>query len=282
MATSIMDIVRAKKQAIQAESGRRDKTHKPQNGKNRYRILPGWRKEDDPTFYHDFGQHFIKNTEGELQTVYVCSEKTFNNDCPICREIQRAISSAKDDSVLKALTEAKSKGRVLMNALHRDGDNPDAPVILDLTPGTFAQVLNIMEEWGDITSLDEGIDIVIERSGKGINTEYNVQPAAKSKPVPASVLDKLYNLDEYVQQEFDAGKNKALAALSAVAGNTGSVAGLLTSTATTTEVADDEVEFLLPPKSTSSKKVELSDELPPLKEAASMTVEDLEKLLEDM
>jgi hypothetical protein len=57
------------------------------------------------------------------------------------------------------------------------------------------------------------------RTGKGLNTEYSVMPSAKSNPVDASVMAKLHNLNEYVKQEYDQGKLKALAALSTVSGN---------------------------------------------------------------
>ena len=35
------------------------------------------------------------------------------------------------------------------------------------------------EEYGDITDVDEGSDITIERSGQGLDTSYNVKIARK-------------------------------------------------------------------------------------------------------
>lgn len=215
----IMELVKSKKAALQAQSGRnREKTVKPPVGRSKWRILPGWRGADDATFFHDFGQHFIKDVHGALKAVYVCTEKTFGKPCPICEAINEGISVSENDDVINALKEGKSKGRILLNALHLDGENPTQPVILDLTPTTFEKVLDLIEEWGNITDLENGVDIVINRSGKGINTEYTVTPAPKSAPVQKSVLKSLHNLDDYVKQEYDEGRVKALGAVNAVAG----------------------------------------------------------------
>jgi len=218
--SKIMDLVKSKKQALQASSGRREKTLKPQPGKNRFRILPGWRADkEDPMFFADFGQHFIKDLDENLKAVYICADKTFGKVCPICDAIDHGMRTAGDDDVIEALKEGKSKSRILFNALHLDGDDPSAPIILDLTPTTGEKVFDIMDEHGDdFLSLTDGVDIIINRTGKGLNTEYSVLTAAKSKPVDKAVMANLNDLDAYVMQEYDEGRNKALAAISTVTG----------------------------------------------------------------
>ncbi|CCG43333.1 hypothetical protein [Magnetospirillum molischianum] len=219
MSKNLMDIIKQKKQGIAAASGRREKTVKPPPGKSRWRILPTWKKDGDPTFFHEFGQHFIKDQTGELKAVYVCTDKTFGKPCELCDAVASAISSATDDDLIKALTEAKSKTRYLLNAIQPDGENAGEVVILDLSPTTFEKILDVMEEHGaEMIDPDAGIDIIIERKGKGLNTEYSVVPAAKSKPVNKTLLAQLNDLDAYVNQEYEAGLNKAFQALSAVSG----------------------------------------------------------------
>lgn len=222
----IMDLVRKKRQAIQAASGRREKTHKPQSGKSRFRILPTWKTDGDPQFFRDFGQHFIKDTSDNLQAVYMCVEKTDQVPCPICQSISQGILRTKDDDIISALKDSQASGRILFNALHLDGEDPKAPLILDLSPTTAQAVFDLMDEYGNITDLAEGTDIVINREGKGLNTKYSVIAAAKSQPVDKAIMKTLHNLDEYVQQEYDEGKNKAIAAVSNVSGFiTSAVAG---------------------------------------------------------
>src|SRR4051794_21809806 len=96
----------------------RIKTIKPNPGRNRYRILPGWRKNGDPTFYHDFGQHFIKNAAGEVKAVFICSDKTFGRPCAVCDSIGEGIRASVSDQQKKMLEDSRANARVLLNVLH--------------------------------------------------------------------------------------------------------------------------------------------------------------------
>ena len=82
----LMALMKAKKQALKQKA----KTLKPNPGANRYILLPGWRKGEEAVFWHDFGQHHVKNAAGEIQAVYVCADKTFGNPCPICDALGKA------------------------------------------------------------------------------------------------------------------------------------------------------------------------------------------------
>jgi hypothetical protein len=220
---SLMDLIKSKKAAL--NSGKRQKTLKPKDGRNRYRILPSWRMKveggaltGDPTFYHDFGQHFIKDEAGDMKAVYICTDKTFGKPCAVCATIDSAIRSTSDDNMVKLMKEAKAAGRILLNVLEVDGENPNEPGILELAPTAFNEVLNIFAEWGDITDLADGKDIIVERSGKGIGTRYSVQIASKSKPVSLDVWKKVANLDEYVAQESEEQAARAISNVKSVAG----------------------------------------------------------------
>jgi hypothetical protein len=48
-------------------------------------------------------------------------------------------------------------------------------------------------EWGDAILRN---DIILERSGEGINTEYRIRVSQKSTPIPKEVLADVPNLDE--------------------------------------------------------------------------------------
>lgn len=217
MSNALMELLKQKKAAL--SSNRRAKTHKPEDGRSRWRILPGWRGADDPTFYHDFGQHFVKDAGGEVKAVYICVDKTFGKPCQVCSAVEHAIKNTADDGMVELLKNTKAGHRILMNALHVDGPAPTEPVILEVAPSVFESIASIIMEWGEETlSLDAGKDIIIERTGKGKNTKYSVQIAAKSAPVAADVMKKITNLDEYVAQESEEQASRALTNLSAVAG----------------------------------------------------------------
>ena len=218
--SSLMELLKQKKAAL--TSNNRQKTVKPNEGRTRWRILPGWRPEgaeNADIFYHDFGQHFIKDASGTLKAVYVCVNKTYDKPCQICGAIEHAIATSRDDTMVELLKDSKAGQRILMNALAIDSPNPSDPVILEVAPTVFVGILNIIEEWGiEALSLDKGNDIIIERSGKGLLTKYTVQVAAKSAAVDPSVMKRIANLDEYVAQESTEAANRALTNLSAVAG----------------------------------------------------------------
>jgi hypothetical protein len=215
------------------------KTIKPEPGRSRYRILPSWRKPDaagvaDPTFYHDFGQHFVKDAAGTLKAVYICTEKTYGRPCDHCSMLAEAIVATQnnggDDVAVKRLKDATSKARVLINVLHIDGKTPTIPQIMEIAPSVFdgksskgggakvGGIISLFSEWPDLLDPIKGNDIIIERSGNGLDTQYSVQVAGASQPVPAEALAKLNDLDKFVAQESADRARKALLAVSAITG----------------------------------------------------------------
>lgn len=224
MGMSIQDLIAGKQKDMAAKKSRTS-TLKPLPGKHTYRILPSWRGAGDAQFWHDFSMHFIKTKESGAKpaAVYVCSEKTFGKPCEVCDSIKKLMAVSKDDDMTKTLKEAQSAQRYLMNVLHRSGAEPDKVQTLEVGQGVFESICNLIGEYGDITELASGVDLVITRTGAGLDTKYSVMPAAKSAPVPASIIASLQNLDEFVAQENPAGETKALTAV-------GTIAGLLPST----------------------------------------------------
>lgn len=219
MGMSIQDLIAGKQKDMAAKKSRTS-TLKPLPGKHVYRILPSWRGAGDAQFWHDFSMHFIKTKESGAKpaAVYVCSEKTFGKPCEVCDSIKKLMAVSKDDDMTKTLKEAQSAQRYLMNAMHRTGAEPDKAQTLEVGQGVFESICNLIGEYGDITDLASGVDLVITRTGAGLDTKYSVMPAAKSAPVPASIIASLCNLDEFVAQENPAGETKALTAVGTIAG----------------------------------------------------------------
>jgi len=220
---SLKDLIASKRRAL-AASGRKDRPVKPPQGKSRWRILPGWRGDGDETFYRDFGQHFIKGDDGSVKAVYTCNAVTNGESCDVCNAVQAFAGEASTDAEQKQAKDMRANKMMLFNALHRDGETPDKPVILGVSSATATDILSVLEDFMDETDgnpldLDNGTDIVIERTGSGLDTKYRVALALKSKPVDKSVLGQLHNLDDYVL-ESDEGRLRALAAVSAATGMT--------------------------------------------------------------
>jgi hypothetical protein len=207
------------------------KTIKPAAGRNRYRILPSWRKDDSKgprdQFWMDFGQHFIKDAAGQVKAVYVCVDKTYGRPCQICDEVNRGIQNSVDDIQKKRLEDARSSGRVLLNVLHLDGQTPNEVQVLELAPSAFngkkgvGGVLSLFQDWPNMVALTPGegaADIIIEKSGQGMDTAYGVSAVPSQTTVTPAHLEKLHDLDAFVAQENDQGAQRALAGVSAITG----------------------------------------------------------------
>lgn len=237
--SKLLEMLAKKSASIKGASGQREKAISPEAGVSRYRILPSWRKNADGTpaldeqFFHEFGQHFIKGVgETKPKAVYVCLEKTYGRDCPVCQKLADGIAASFDDDVINALKEAKAAGKVLFNVLLTESTDPHTPKILQVPPTVAAQIFDTIAEWGEeALSLDAGRDFIIERTGTGLSTKYAVRVAPKTSTVPASVLTKLHNLDEWVKQESDEQERRAIASVSAVAGLLAAPAGVTTGAA---------------------------------------------------
>lgn len=259
---SIKDLIASKQKDIQSKKGR-GKTWKPTKGKNRIRILPSWRGEDDLQFWHDFGAHFIKNASQEIQAVYICADKTFNKECEVCQAIGHGIRNASDDETTSLLKEANASQRYLMNVLvlsDPDETKRGEPRVMETGIGVFEDILEIISEYDDITRLEGGVDLVITREGSTVkDTKYTVMPSPKSIKVPASVMEKITNLDEYVAQENESERMKAVAAV-------GRAAGILTA-------GDTSAEYGGPALEDKSKGTSMSDDM-----GSVLTEDDIDEI----
>lgn len=211
-ASKLMGLMKDKKAAMT----KRDRTVKPHDGKNRIVLLPGWEAGNEHVYFHDFGQHYIKNAAGEIQAVYPCADSTYGQPCAVCAALSDATRNAPDDATISLLGEAKASRRVLLNVLVLDGDKPNEPVVYEVAPTVFGAIVDLIEEWG-IEAFKR--EIVIERSGKGLNTKYTAQISPKTVEVAPATLGKIHNLAEYVKQESEEQQRRAISAIGAVSGH---------------------------------------------------------------
>lgn len=223
--SNIFALLEKKKQELEAQSGRRGRTEKLPAGKSRWRILPGWRGGDDAEFSATFGQHFVKVPGSDKPVaIYVCTDVSLGKPCDVCQAIEQGILQTTDDKVINALKESKSSRRILVNALRRDGAEPNKVVILELAPTAFEQFLDGARQYAqesiNVLDLAAGHDVAFDKSGTGMNTKYTTVMVPKATTIDKSVLSNLVNLDEYVRQEYEQGLKKALTAVAQATGKT--------------------------------------------------------------
>lgn len=197
---------------------------KPKEGINRWRILV---PDPNAQFWADLGVHWIKADEnGKPLAVVGCSDVCFQEPCEIDTAIDQAIASAIDEDSKKLYQGWRAKKSILVNILDRTkgSEKPDEVQIAELTPTTFAAILNMVQEYAaegqDILDPNEGIDISITKTGKGLSTEYQVNAAAgTSKPVTKKQLSECHDLVEYIKKEFFKGEEqKALNQIAQLSG----------------------------------------------------------------
>jgi len=264
-AAKLMQLMKNKKAALKQKA----KTLKPNPGANRYVLLPGWRKGEEHVWFHEFGQHFIKNAADEIQAVYPCLEATYGNPCPICEGLNRAMKATTDDETVELLKKAKAGQSFLFNVLSLDSDDAGTPQILEVRKSVFGQIVDLIEEWGAAVFDPEAPQIItINRDGKGLNTKYTVQISPKKHTLPSGVFGKINNLDEYVRQENEEQQRRALSAISSVAGllpAASPAADKPRTTASTIDSSDDDLRALETRNAAAAKPsvadIALDDEL---------------------
>jgi len=230
-------------------SGGMSRTIKPKEGRNVYRILgvnPGapWKRASEmpfPTqFWRDLGVHWIKPSENAKPIAVVgAPDVVFDQPNPMAIAIDAAIASALDEDTKKLYESWRARRSVLVNVIDiQDATNQD-PQILELTGTTWSAILDIYTEWGaagkDITSLSDGINLVITRAGKGLNTTYTVQPAPTSAPLSPALAAKIQDLDAFIESNFFKGEETK--ALNFIQQTTGTLAPLLAPAAARTPTA---------------------------------------------
>jgi hypothetical protein len=234
MAT-LAERMKAKRAEVNASRGGFQNAVRLPNGKHIVRILPNWENPNDleADISHDFGEYWIKDpvTDKAIMSL-VDSEITFNKPSPLGEALNEAIARAPNDSVRDKLKGMRPRRQVLFNALVRNGEDPEKPIVLSLNWNQAEEIFAMFEDYGNIHDPEKGIDIVIERTGTGFDTKYSVRPLpeSKSEPVPAKVMKELNDLSGFVNQITELKEQKALTAIGKVATTLGiglSVSGAL-------------------------------------------------------
>ena len=263
---SLKEIIAKKKQQIAEQTGKGVRTVRLKVGKNRVRLLPSWRGEDDLEFWRDFGQHYIKGMDGKMKSVYVCVDKTYGKPCPVCEAVKFGVDNAESDTIRQKILESRAQGRVLVNALVES--DRETPVILELSPTTFEKILDIVDQedsYNVVTDLKKGIDLIIIKSGAGITTEYNVTTVISgSKPVDPSVMERINDLDLFVAQENEAKRVEATNSVKAL--SSAQVARSKPSRASLEDAYDEDDDIPDFPSKDKSKEMDELDELDSLLE----------------
>lgn len=204
---------------------------KPKEGRNTYRILAPTSAQApwigaSGQFWADLGVHWIKaDANGKPIAVVGDCDTVYQQPSAINTAIEMAVANAIDEDSKKLYEEWKARKSVLINVVDRSNDNEE---VLELTPTTFGKVLDLITLYDDagqdITDQVNGADIIITRTGKGLNTNYDVAiapnvPGQPFKVVKDEQLARAKDLPAFIAQNFFRGEEqKALNAIAQIAG----------------------------------------------------------------
>lgn len=204
------------------------RTTKPKEGRNIFRILAPTSAQAPwvpatGQFWADLGVHWIKADEnGKPIAVVGDCEVVYGRPSVINTAIGMAVDAAMDEESKKLFESWQARKSIIVNAIDRS--QGDTVVQLELTPTTFGKFLELLELYDDsgqdITDPTSGVDIVITKSGKGLNTEYDMAVApGVSKPVTPDQLTGAADLVQFIEANYFRGEEqKALNAIAQIAG----------------------------------------------------------------
>ena len=154
----------------------------PKQGRSVIRILP--ETGDMEFIFQEVGRHQFPDGK----KVY-CPKFTSVGalECPICELVDELYSDG-DPSSVRLAKSIKLRRSYWMNVINRD--DPDAGPLI-FTPGVkiFNQIQNLVgdPDYGDISDPEDGLDLVIIRTGTGgLDTDYDVKPRRNSSPLSES------------------------------------------------------------------------------------------------
>lgn len=163
--------------------------YKPKIGKNILRILPEVGEME--FFYVSVGQHFISRSNRHF-----CPSFTFGDPCPICEFVSQ-LYTAGDDASVELARKLGVRKQYWMNVIDRNNEIA-GPQVWTPGPMIFKQIAAIVmdPQYGDLLIDEEdGLDIVVERSGSGLQTSYNVLAKRETTPLAndVAIIDQWMN-----------------------------------------------------------------------------------------
>jgi hypothetical protein len=161
------------------------------DGRNVIRVLPGLNGQ---RAFIPYFKHFVKGAEGGKMYGGPCPLKMAKQPCVVCAVATRLSRGTNADRDLAGDLSARS--RVVANVIDRSA--PDAgPQVAEFGTSVYNAIKDIKRSLGDDpTHPTEGFDLVIEKSGSGMKTEYKVVPMRQSSPIHADARQMTEWLNE--------------------------------------------------------------------------------------
>lgn len=167
---------------------------KPKEGRNVIRILPGVDDMGD-FFWQVVGKHYIPGGRAAA----ICPRVTLDEPCPICEYVD-ALYRQGDKASKEFAKKIRAQRQYWMSIINRDNEKA-GPVIYSAAKTVFSAIATLVRDpdYGEVYDIDTGTDVIVTRTGTGLETRYQVQ--AKRKESPLSKDDA--TIDDWVDAQVD-------------------------------------------------------------------------------
>jgi hypothetical protein len=175
---------------------------KPKTGKNVLRFLPPAEGRDSP--FVVVHQHYIEVPGGQKAASFNCPRMHKAGRCPACEKAQELRDTGNPADYERA-GDFLPRRRVFANVIDRN-DPERGVLIFPMGKTIHEQLLSIRknaEAGGDFTDPSEdGFDIIVEKTGEKLKTEYKVLTARRSSPLGNDEwLDQMHDLEKQARVE---------------------------------------------------------------------------------
>lgn len=261
----------ARRAGIAANRSKGLKPYKFKGGTTSFRILPLSTAPGEP-FERKYGKTYLKSFDG--QNFFGIGDRSITYDepsDPIRELIFDAMRQAVDPETKEHYRKMLASTRYIFNALILDDkdQSPTDPVLIEVSEGAFDSVMAQFEVWCednpdyDLASLADGHVFKVEKSGQGLDTKYTFTATPKKAPLNEKILEKVIDLDAWIQSQFEGLEAKALEFLGRLNGAAGITtnAGLLTAAKSTAQIATNATSSTTPSNvSTAAVTTVIDDE----------------------
>lgn len=160
-----------------------------QPGSTMVRILPAY--SEAGVFFRKIVKHRVRS--GGQTFVCACPQEMEGVYCPICTKAQEMKDSGDQIKMKQAKDHLKPQVKYLYNVLvysapaNKQGKTPEFGPVYVMEAGIMVHKALVsmdtdaMTGWVDITNFETGVNVVIKRTGNGLDTKYEVTPTGHGR-----------------------------------------------------------------------------------------------------
>lgn len=193
--------------AIQREANRKDtKFHSFQGGRTVMRVLPPWSERG--VWFKPLLEYVVKIGD---EFKFMISPKDTGGRDPLFEYAEQLIASG-DEKLVQRGKDIRPRRRFLVNALviadQKGVTMRDGPKIVNLPVRVKDDLVNldtdVQSGYGDITNLERGFNVSVERQGEGLNTRYSVRAHREPSNILTTAREQGFDPDIWSLHDLDA------------------------------------------------------------------------------